>query len=237
MKLIEYFIRKIKGNNFNIDKRIGLNYLFMMIFSLIINIIRGNIKTLFTKKGNLVVFIGSKSKIRMKKKVCLGKGINIGNNVLIDALSTTGVNIGDNVKIGDYTRILCTGSIKNMGKGFKIGNNCGIGEYCFFGAAGGIEIGNDVIMGQNVRFHSENHNYDLLDIPIRIQGVNNKGIKVGNDCWIGSGVVILDGVSIGDGCVIGANTLVSKDIPSYSIAVGNPAKVIKKRDDINKKEK
>ena len=60
-------------------------------------------------------------------------------------------------------------------------------------------------MGQNIRFHSENHNYKDINIPIRMQGVTNKGIKIGNDCWIGAGVVFLDGVVVGNGCVIGAN--------------------------------
>ena len=165
----------------------------------------------------------------MNKKIKLGKVVNRGENVVIDALSKKGVIIGNNVRIGDYTRILCTGSLKKLGVGFKIGDNCGIGDSCFFGSAGGISIGNDVIMGQNIRFHSENHNYEDTNIPIRMQGVSNKGINVGNDCWIGAGVVILDGVSIGDGCVIGANTLVNKDIPDNYIAVGNPVRLIKKR--------
>ena len=97
-----------------------------------------------------------------------------------------------------------------------------------------IEIGRDVIMGQNVRFHSENHNFDDIEVPIRFQGVTNKGIKIGNNCWIGSGVVFLDGINVGDGCVIGANTLVNKDIPDNVIAVGNPARIIKYRDETGK---
>jgi acetyltransferase-like isoleucine patch superfamily enzyme len=68
-----------------------------------------------------------------------------------------------------------------------------------------------------------------LDIPIRLQGVTNKGIKIGNNCWIGSGAVFLDGVSVGDGCVIGANTLVNKSIPANSIVAGNPVRIIKSR--------
>ena len=229
MRFIEYLIKKIIGNDFELDKDISLGYLLGNIISMTINLIRGNIKTFSTKKSSILVFVGKKSKIKMNKKIKLGKGVNIGENVVIDALSKKGVIIGNNVRIGDYTRILCTGSLKKLGVGFKIGDNCGIGDSCFFGSAGGISIGNDVIMGQNIRFHSENHNYEDTNIPIRMQGVSNKGINVGNDCWIGAGVVILDGVSIGDGCVIGANTLVNKDIPDNYIAVGNPVRLIKKR--------
>jgi acetyltransferase-like isoleucine patch superfamily enzyme len=227
--ILEFFIRKIKGNNFNLDREISINYLFSKVISMIINLIRGNIKSIFVKKKSFIIFIGHRSKLQMKRKINFGSGVNIENNVVIDALSKNGVSIGNNVKIGDFTKILCTGTIKNIGLGIKIGDNCGIGENCFFGAAGGIEIGNDVIMGQNVRFHSENHNYSNLDIPIRLQGVTNKGIKIGNNCWIGSGAVFLDGVSVGDGCVIGANTLVNKSIPDNSIVAGNPVRIIKSR--------
>lgn len=137
--------------------------------------------------------------------------------------------MGDNIRIGYFSRILCTGALKNIGKGMKIGNNFGCGENCFFGAAGGIEIGNDVIMGQNVRFYSENHNFTNPDLLIRLQGVTNKGIHIGNNCQIGSGVVFLDGVQIGNGCVIGANSLLNKSLPDRCIAVGNPTRILKFR--------
>jgi acetyltransferase-like isoleucine patch superfamily enzyme len=229
ISIIEFFVKKIKGKDFNLDRELSVNYLFCKAASMTINLIRGNIKSLFIRKKSFIIFIGHGSKLHMVRKINFGSGVNIEKNVVIDALSKNGASIGNNVKIGDFTKILCTGTIKNIGIGIKIGDNCGIGENCFFGAAGGIEIGNDVIMGQNVRFHSENHNYSNLDIPIRLQGVTNKGIKIGNNCWIGSGAVFLDGVSIGDGCVIGANTLVNKSIPANSIVAGNPGRIIKSR--------
>ena len=124
---------------------------------------------------------------------------------------------------------MCSGSISAIGKGLRIGSNTGIGNDCFFGAAGGIEIGSDVVMGQNVRFHAENHVYsDPLKL-IKEQGVSHKGIKVGNDCWIGAGAVFLDGATIGDGCVVGANTIVTGQFESFSVIVGVPARIIKKR--------
>lgn len=229
MRFIEYLIKKIKGDDFELDKDISLGYLLSNIVSMILNLIRGNLKTLKAEKNSILVFIGKKSKIRMNKKIKLGKGVNIGDYVVIDALSKKGVKIGSNVRIGDYTRILCTGSLKKLGVGFEIGDNCGIGENCFFGSAGGISIGNDVIMGQNIRFHSENHNYSDINMPIRAQGVTNKGIKIGNDCWIGAGAVFLDGAELGDGCVVASNSVVNKRIDNNSIIAGMPAKIIKKR--------
>lgn len=227
--ILNKFLKKIKGDDFNLDKNIKIGYLLYKAIVMGIGLIRGNIKTLASKKDSLVVFVGKKTRLSMKNMISFGRGVNIGEYVVIDALSINGIKFGSNVRIGDYSRIICSGSLRNLGKGVVIGNNCGVGENCFFGAAGGIEIGNDVIMGQNIRFHSENHNYENMNELIRVQGVTNKGIKVGNNCWIGAGTVFLDGVTIGDGCVIGANTLVNKDIPDNSVAVGNPVRVIKVR--------
>lgn len=193
--------------------------------------VRGIFRRFGFKSCGKLIFVGKKVMLFHKNRISLGNGVTLGNNVEINALSVNGVVIGNNVNLGNFSVIRCTGSFKKLGKGIKIGDNCGFGDYCFFGAAGGIQIGDNVIMGQNVRFHSENHNYSRLDIPIRMQGVTNKGINIEEDCWIGAGVVFLDGVTVGKGSVIGANTVVNKDIPPYSVAVGNPVKIIKNRMD------
>ena len=145
---------------------------------------------------------------------------------MINALSKEGVQLGDNVSIGMRSMIKTSGSLTVVGKGFFMGHDSAMGNDCFVGAAGGVSIGNYVAIGQNVRFHSENHEFHERNRRICEQGVTNKGITVGNDVWIGAGAVILDGTHIGNGCVIGANTLVNKDIPDYSIAVGNPVKIV-----------
>lgn len=102
-------------------------------------------------------------------------------------------------------------------------------EIVTFGCAGGVKIGNDIIAGQNIRFHSENHNYLDKNKLIKEQGVSHKGITVGNNCWIGAGVVFLDGVKVEDGCVIAANAVLTGNYPKNSIIGGIPAKVIKER--------
>lgn len=233
-EIINKIIKKIKGSDYNIDKRIYLTDLLLIIFIRIISLLRSVIKRIGMRKCGRVIFVGKRVILRHKKYMNLGNGITFGNSVEIDALSENGVNMGNNCKIGDYSIIRCTGSLRKLGKGITIGNNFGCADYCFFGAAGGIKIGNDVIMGQNVRFHSENHNFNNIHIPIREQGVNSKGIIIEDDCWVGSGVVFLDGIRVGSGCVIGSNTLVNKDIPAYSIAVGNPVRIIKSRLELKK---
>lgn len=117
-----------------------------------------------------------------------------------------------------------------FGRGVTLGDYSGIGVNCE--VFGDVSIGNDVMMGPEVVFYTTNHKFDRTDIPMRLQGTTeSKGIVIGNDVWIGRRAIILPGVTIGDGVVIGAGAVVAKDIPSYSVVVGNPARVIKKRNE------
>jgi len=133
--------------------------------------------------------------------------------------------------MGKNVRIECSGSLQQLGKGIKVGNNVGLGADNFFGCAAGIEIGDDTIIGNYVSFHAENHNYNDITIPIRLQGCSRQGIKVGKNCWIGAKATILDGVQIGEGCIIAAGALVTAGkYDCNGIYGGVPAKLIKKRE-------
>lgn len=118
------------------------------------------------------------------------------------------------IDIGKYTTL----GINNM-----LFGNVSLGRYCQIGA--------------NVAFHATNHpiyhmttyiNYRLFNGELK-QFKESKPISIGNDVWIGHGAIILSGVTVGDGVIIGAGSVVTKDIPAYAIAVGNPAKVINYR--------
>lgn len=109
----------------------------------------------------------------------MSKGTTIEAESYIDALSNEGIVLGRNVSVGRYTTIACTGSLRHLGKGFRVGDNVGLGTHGIYGCAGGIEIGSDTIIGNYVTCHAENHNFHSTDIPIRMQGVNHKGIKIG----------------------------------------------------------
>jgi acetyltransferase-like isoleucine patch superfamily enzyme len=175
------------------------------------------------------VFIHPSSIIKCPSKIKVNKNFSLARNCYIDALSKNGIVAGENVSLGKYTTIECTGSLKNIGMGLVIGDNVGLGSHGFWGCAGGISVGNDCIFGNFVSLHSENHNYTDKNIPIRLQGVNRQGIIIGNNCWIGAKVTILDGSNIGDGCIIAAGTVVRGIFPNNCIIGGVPSKILKYR--------
>jgi len=100
------------------------------------------------------------------------------------------------------------------------------------GYKGPIEIGCGVQIAPNCAFYSYDHSFapgrPIAGQPIRTKG----GIVIGDDAWLGFGVVVLDGVKIGNGAVIGAGSVVTRDVPPETIAVGAPARVVKRRRDL-----
>lgn len=131
-------------------------------------------------------------------------------------------------EIGDYSTIEDFCTINNgvgdviIGKQTRIGmNNVLIGP---------VTVGNHVILAQNIVVSGLNHSYEDIDLPISKQKVSTALITIEDECWIGANVVITAGVTLGRHSVIAAGSVVTKNIPPYSIAVGNPARVIKRYD-------
>lgn len=227
--LIFKICKRILRRDIQFDTDLPISYLFSVVFDRACMMLRGSIRRIRFKKAGKLFFCGRKVTIKCPGKLTIGSGVSIKRGTIIDALSRDGVKIGNNSSIGENCKILCSGSISEIGKGIIIGDNTGIANDCFFGAAGGIEIGSNVVMGQNVRFHSENHNFSDPNKLIKEQGVSHKGIKIGSNCWIGAGAVFLDGAEIGDGCVVGANAVIKDKFPNDCVIVGIPAKKVKNR--------
>lgn len=115
-----------------------------------------------------------------------------------------------------------------MGRGVTIGDNSGLGVRCY--VRGPLSIGENVMMGPDVKIITSRHKTDSTDIPMNQQGFLPKGgVRIGDDVWIGANVIILADVNIGNGVIIGAGAVVTKDIPDYAVVGGVPAKVIKMR--------
>ena len=109
-----------------------------------------------------------------------------------------------------------------------MGDRVGFNYGCYVNGFGGLVIGDRSIFGPYTMIHTANHETDL-NSPIPDQGWTRRPVTVGADCWIGMGVSILPGVTIGEGCIVGAGAVVTKDLPDYSLAVGNPARALRDR--------
>lgn len=229
VKLMSLVISKIKHTEYNVDPNISDSAMIGIILEKFIMILRGFWHKIFIKKSKGLLFVGKGTKLKSRNKMVFKGTAIIEDGVKIDALSKGGIEIGKGFSIGRNSIIECTGVIRELGEKLIIGENVGIAANAFISMRGPVYIGDDTIFGPNVAIHAENHNFDNSKKPIRLQGASRKGVVIGKDCWIGSGVKILDGVTIGDGCVIAAGAVVNKDIPSYSIAGGIPANVIKSR--------
>jgi acetyltransferase-like isoleucine patch superfamily enzyme len=186
-------------------------------------------KMFFYLKNPKMAILGKRVSFFNTPDIHLGRFVKLGQDVHISALGKKGVSLGDNVGIGAYSRVVVSTSLHHLGEYIKIGNNVGIGEFAYLGGGGGLDIGDGCIIGQYFSCHPENHCHDEINVPIRLQGVHRKGIKIGKNCWIGSKVTILDGVEIGDGCIIAAGAVVTTSFPSNAIIGGVPAKILKSR--------
>lgn len=209
------------GKTYSIDESIPNKLLLSVLINRLLMLVRGLL--ILRKK----VFLGVSCKILNKKNFVFGNNVTIEKHTILDGYAKNQIIIGNGVKIGAFSRLTTTSHLSKYGIGLKMGSNCAIGDFAHFGASGGIEIGNDVIMGAYISFHSENHNFRDTSKLIREQGVTSKGIKLGNNIWVGAKVTFLDGCSIGDNSVVAAGAVVSGSFPENSIIGGIPAKVIK----------
>lgn len=123
-------------------------------------------------------------------------------------------------------------AVLNPKKGWiEIGDHSTVNEYCSLSGSGGIRIGNGVRIALHTVIVTDSHFFERLDTPIWRQGIQTKPIVIEDDVWIGAHCTIIGGVRLGAHSIIGAHSLVTKDIPPYSVAYGVPAKVRRSRKD------
>ncbi|ACK72951.1 transferase hexapeptide repeat containing protein [Gloeothece citriformis PCC 7424] len=179
--------------------------------------------------------IGSNVNIQPYVQLVNPNCIELGNKVLIDRFARL-KNAGRNSKlcIGDSVKINRGADIKVHTNGyFEIDESVIIGAYsCLSGL--NIKIGKFTMLGPHTGIFANNHVFTNPFRHINEQGHTYKGITIEEDCWLGSGVKVVDGVTIGRGSIIGAGAVVTKSIPPYSIATGVPAKIVGNRQDIQK---
>jgi acetyltransferase-like isoleucine patch superfamily enzyme len=158
--------------------------------------------------------------------------LRLGPKCFIDDFVTI-LGTGGSVVLGKRVH-LYRGTIIEAGKGGKviIGENTHVQPGCNLnGYVGKVRIGRRVMIASGCGFTPYQHKLDDLSGCMSDQPLTSKGdIVIEDDVWLGMGVKVMDGVHIGRGAVIGANAVVTKDIPPYSVAVGVPARVIRKRE-------
>lgn len=127
--------------------------------------------------------------------------------------------------MGDWSTIESYTCVNNAMGAVHLGHHSRIGMGNT--VIGPVFIGNNVNVAQNVVMSGLNHGYEDIQVAPRLQKCSVSQIKIGDDCWIGANVVITAGVEIGKHCVVAAGSVVTKDVPAYSIVAGNPARIIK----------
>lgn len=165
------------------------------------------------------IWIASNRKIINSREIKIGHDVYIGQNSFIAAITQRGI----------------VESLSNNQPKLKIGNRVSATGMLQIHALKSIEIGDDVLIATNVFMCDAQHGYYNTDEPYKDQKMFKIApITIGRGTWIGQNVVILPGVDIGEFVIIGANSVVNRSIPSKSIAVGNPARIIKVWDESKK---
>ncbi len=164
-------------------------------------------------------FMGLK---KIGSRSCICKPLQIDNS--------KSISIGERVFIGHNSWLI--GAEKSSDKGLIIGDNTTIGHFAHIVASKEVIISCDVLLADKVFISDCSHNYKDIDVSIQNQGVSFlKSVRIGEGSWLGENVCVC-GASIGKHCVIGANSVVTTDIPDFCIAVGCPAKIVKKYDEL-----
>jgi acetyltransferase-like isoleucine patch superfamily enzyme len=227
--VLTYFLRKTKRQSFCFDENVTSTDLFVFFYKKIIELVRYNLHRIMVLQKTGMAFVSSGVVIDNYRSLTIGKNSRIENYCVIGTLGKNSLVIGHNSTIGVFSRVVVSSGYQNLGEYIFIGNNVGVGGYSNIGGSGGVKIGDNTIIGPYFSAHPENHNFDYIDIPIRLQGTTRKPINIEENCWLGAKVTVLAGVTIGKGSIIGAGAVVTKDIPANSIALGAPAVVVKKR--------
>lgn len=155
------------------------------------------------------------------------RGVTVGRDTYVSPGSA--VREPRRVFLGQHCSIGRNVELHPQGGEIRIGNDCSLRNGCIVYGAGGITIGDDCRIANGVSIVAFNHVFDDPEVPIRTQGITRRGIVIGDDVWIGTRAVILDGVTLGRGSVVGAGAVVTRSFPDRSIIAGVPARTVGER--------
>jgi len=171
------------------------------------------------------VSFGAHVTLRHPRKIHIGDDVAIDDGCVLDAKGTAnnGIRIGQRVFLGRNTILACKDGDITLEDGVNISYQCAVFS------ASSVRIGADTLLAAYCYVVGGGHEFDRVDVPVIRQGRPSKGIDIGRGAWLGAGAAVLDGVSVGHDAVIGAHAVVSADVPSFAVAAGAPARVIRDR--------
>lgn len=178
-----------------------------------------------------ILLMGKNAKIIGMKNLKIKGIMKLDDYASIDARFCDTLVVGNNFSLGKFSILRASGSDFQC-PGIFIGSNVSFGPYCYIGGGYGLTIKDNCLFGPSIQIHPENHNFNNPTKPIREQGVNGLGIKIGSNCWFGARNTILDGAEINDNVVFGALSLITRGkYFNNSIYYGAPAKLKRAIDD------
>ena len=161
-----------------------------------------------------------------KSNILLDKGAFVNEQAWLSCLTENAkIHIGEGTRIRSYAQIHADGGFVKMGR------RCLVNSFCVLNGAGGLTIGDDVLIAAQTTIITGNHAFDDPSRSIRDQAADStqKGVLIGDDVWMGFGVRIMDGVKIGSHSVLAAGAVITHDVPENSVVAGVPGRVLRKR--------
>jgi acetyltransferase-like isoleucine patch superfamily enzyme len=144
------------------------------------------------------------------------------------------IAIGNQVFIGAGSWLQTLPDGNNQSVAISIGSGTSVAGACVISAVRQVVLEENVLLARNVYISDHSHKYTETDMPILAQGLDNiEPVLIRQGAWLGQNVVVCPGVTIGRGTVIGANSVVTRDIPDFAVAVGSPARVVKSMECVN----
>ncbi len=172
------------------------------------------------RAGNRVSF---SAYIKGHDLITLGRGCKIHADASVDASRSPGVRFGNKVTLNRYAYV------QGGNGGVRLGDRVEVNNFSIVNGTGGVDIGEDTLIGPGVRIISYQHRH-ARDATIRSQPVDARPIRIGRDVWLGANAIILAGVTIGDGAVVAGGAVVREDVPAYAVVAGVPATIRKCRE-------
>jgi acetyltransferase-like isoleucine patch superfamily enzyme len=171
------------------------------------------------------VFFGNDVTLRHPHKIRIGNDVVVDDGCVLDAkgVANEGITIGNGVFLGRQTVV----TTKDGNIVLEDGVN--VSAFCMIFSASQVRCGRNTLIAAYTYLVGGGHDLDRTDVAIIDQARPSHGIAVGPNCWLGAGVIVLDGVTVGRDTVIGANSVVTKDIDDFAVAAGSPAATIRRR--------